>query len=97
MENLTFAPGLPERCYLISPLTGRIVEVHRGESCFCGVSASAGQIADGMNAQLGVTAAQSAAMLGGVLYGWNSRHADPASYTETGFYTGPDEPMKGGF
>ena len=34
MENLTFAPGLPERCYLISPLTGRIVEVHRGESCF---------------------------------------------------------------
>ena len=97
MENIKFAPGLPDMCYVISPFTGGVVKIYKGENCFTGLNVSVNQIADGLNVQNGISVPQSKAMLGGVLYGWDSRHADPASYTPAGAYTGPVEMMKEGF
>lgn len=90
MTEQLFAPGLPEMCYVTSPYTGGIVKVIRGENNFFGCRVR--DVAHMINRN--VTMAQAAAMRGGVMYGWQSAHADPANYTEQGVYTGPVERRK---
>lgn len=98
MTEQTFAPGLPEMCYVTSPYTGGIVKVIRGENNFFGCRV--GEVTRRLNRDVShlinrdVTRAQVAAMRGGVMYGWQSAHADPANYTEQGVYTGPVERRK---
>ncbi len=79
---------LPESCYAASPYTGQTVKIIRGETCFFGLTA-----ADyaAINADCGVSNAQRAAMVGGVLYGWESQQADPQNYNQAGTYCGPAE------
>lgn len=92
MENVTYAPGLPEYCYTTSPITGSVVKVVRGENSFFGVSRR--ELNDALRAENKITLQQAAAMRGGVLYGWGSAHADPQYYTSAGLYCGPSEERK---
>lgn len=87
--------GLPEFCYAESAYTHAPVKILRGENAFFGISARG--TAAALNAALGITPRQAAAMEGGVRYGWSSRHADVRCYDVTGRYTGPDEIRKEGF
>lgn len=90
---------LPEFCYAIGPYTGQPVKIVRGENSFFGMRLTAwddmlSSSVDTMNEVTGVSKRQQAAMLGGVLYGWESSHADPAYYNDDGLYWGPKEEQK---
>jgi hypothetical protein len=79
--------GLPAYCYAIAPKTGLPVRIFRGEHAMFGVRPD--MMVSKANAQIGVNARQAAAMAGGVLYGWDGPHADPAQYDDDGVYIGP--------
>ena len=79
--------GLPAYCYAIAPKTGLPVRIFRGEHAMFGVRPD--MMVSKANAQIGVDARQAAAMVGGVLYGWDGPHADPAQYDDDGVYIGP--------
>lgn len=87
--------SLPEFCYVRNALTGGMSKVIRGENAFFGVHKA--ECCEDVNAALGVTPAQQSAMVGGVLFGWHSHHADPAQYDDQGYYRGPQETRKEGF
>ena len=79
--------GLPAYCYAIAPKTGLPVRIFRGEHAMFGVRPD--MIVSKANEQISVDARQAAAMVGGVLYGWDGPHADPAQYDDDGVYIGP--------
>lgn len=79
--------GLPAYCYAIAPKTGLPVRIFRGEHAMFGVRPD--MMVSKANEQIGVDARQAAAMAGGVLYGWDGPHADPAQYDDDGVYVGP--------
>lgn len=79
--------GLPAYCYAIAPKTGLPVRIFRGEHAMFGVRLD--MMVSKANAQISVDARQAAAMVGGVLYGWDGPHADPAQYDDDGVYIGP--------
>ena len=79
--------GLPAYCYAIAPKTGLPVRIFRGEHVMFGVRPD--MMVSKANAQISVDARQAAAMVGGVLYGWDGPHADPAQYDDDGVYIGP--------
>lgn len=79
--------GLPAYCYAIAPKTGLPVRIFRGEHAMFGVRPD--MMVSKANAQISVDARQAAAMVGGVLYGWDGPHADPAQYDDDGVYIGP--------
>lgn len=83
--------SLPGVCWAISPVTGGPVKILRGDTVFFGVRIQ--ESIDALNEAAGVSPAQRNAMVGGVLYGWCSAHANPNNYTECGLYTGPKERM----
>lgn len=87
--------SLPEFCYVRNALTGGMSKIIRGENAFFGVHKQ--DLETDVNAALGVTPAQQSAMVGGVLFGWHSAHADPAKYDGRGHYFGPPETRKEGF
>ena len=81
--------SLPEKCFAVAPGTDEIVIITKGadnwepagqrpEGC------SPQEGADLLNEQMGVTPAQSAAMLAGISQGWASTAADPAAYDAQG-------------
>jgi len=81
--------SLPERCFAVAPDTDEIVIIAKGadnwepagqrpEGC------SPQEGADLLNEQMGVTPAQSAAMLAGISQDWASTAADPAAYDAQG-------------
>lgn len=86
--------NLPDRCFAADPDSGEIVVVTKGATKWTpteqhpeGISGQEG--ADQLNAQLGVTKAQAAAMLAGITSGWAERAADPAYYDAEGKPCGP--------
>ena len=79
--------GLPAYCYAVAPKTGLPVRIFRGEHAMFGVRPDT--MVSKANAQINVDARQAAAMVGGVLYGWDGPRADPAQYDDDGVYIGP--------
>lgn len=80
--------NLPESCYAASPYTGQTVKIIRGETCFFCLRA---EDYSAINRDRGVSDVQRAAMVGGVVYGWDSKQADPQNYTVAGIYHDPAE------
>ena len=82
-------PMLPEKCYA-ADYDGKIVLVEYGERGWLPTEYSAEDresgkvIADRLNAELGVTKAQAAAMVAGLMNGWSSLDANPKRYDEDG-------------
>lgn len=85
MENKS--TKLPPFCFAIDPVNGDFIRIERGAS---GVFLMCVQFktkelnqrkADKLNADLGITRRQVAAMLYGALFGWNSVHK---TYTVSG-------------
>lgn len=81
--------SLPEKCFAAAPGTDEIVIIAKGADNW----EPAGQRPEGrtaqegaglLNEQMGVTPAQSAAMLAGISQGWASTAADPAAYDAQG-------------
>ena len=81
--------SLPEKCFAAAPGTDEIVIITKGADNW----EPAGQRPEGrtaqegaglLNEQMGVTPAQSAAMLAGISQGWASTAADPAAYDAQG-------------
>lgn len=90
MEGST---GLPEQCYAVDLMTSRVVVLKRGEKGYYQVNQSELQVdanataadkVDQLNAKLGVTPAQAAAMKMGSMMGFHVPGADPARYDEQG-------------
>ena len=79
--------GRPAYCYAIAPKTGLPVRIFRGEHAMFGVRPD--MVVSKANEQISVDARQAAAMVGGVLYGWDGPRADPAQYDDDGVYIGP--------
>lgn len=75
-------PTLPNVAYANGP-SGEVVAIVKGEMG-CRPVLGASLTAADHNAQLGVTAAQAAAMLAGSMFGWDTPAADPASYDQNG-------------
>lgn len=83
-------PGLPERCFGVLPGTGDLILIARGESGYYRTDWTTSdpeknrELANGHNAEMGVSKAQAAAMLAGSMFGWHVPAANPAAYDEHG-------------
>lgn len=84
---MSITKDLPAWYYCISPRTGDVVIVTRGEKAMYQTKSEV--VAATANRQLGVEPRQAGAMLGGALYGWDSLAADPDNYDLQGNYCGP--------
>ena len=93
-ENLL---KLPAECFGILPTTGGIILITAGEAGYKAIKSdseiiercsrrgmTAQQLVDSMNAEIGVTKAQSQAMQFGSMWGWHIPMADPDNYDEEG-------------
>lgn len=93
--------SLPERCYNVLPSDGRLIIITKGESGYTDVNDSNNsseknkELADGHNAEMGVTKAQAEAMLSGSMFGWNIPAADPKNYNEQGTLIRPNQHERG--
>ena len=82
--------SLPERSYAVHPENGSLIIITKGESGYTDVNDSKNsaeknkELADGHNAEMGVTKAQKEAMLGGITNGWQTPSANPQNYNEQG-------------
>ena len=93
--------SLPERCYNVLPSDCRLIIITKGESGYTDVNDSNNSpeknrdLADGHNAEMGVTKAQAEAMLSGSMFGWNTPAADPKNYNEQGTLIRPNQHERG--
>lgn len=93
--------SLPERCYNVLPSNGNLIIITKGESGYTDVNDSNNtpeknkELADGHNAEMGVTKAQAEAMLGGITNGWQTPSADPKNYNEQGTLIRPNQHERG--
>jgi len=77
--------GLPELCYSIEPLSGKTIILQRGQKGYNNLENCYEQMnPDEINEKLGITKAQSAAMLTGSMFGWDIPGANPEAYDENG-------------
>lgn len=74
--------NLPEYCYAVHPLTKRAILIERGGGYRAVALEYPVQVA---NCLLGISRSQAQAMIGGILYGWDSPLADPDNYDVHGF------------
>ena len=80
------AEGLPEMCYSVLPSTGELICIKRGESGYYPSGSnvmnfeSNKNMANYLNEQLKVSAAQRTAMEIGSMYGWHVPGADPKTH-----------------
>ncbi len=87
---IPLTPPLPEKCFTVQPSSGELIVIDRYKpgyqvsllAHFKGKTPQ--QTADALNANMGVTKAQAAAMLAGSMFGWTSPAADPNRYTVRG-------------
>lgn len=81
-----FAEGLPELCYSVLPSTGELICIKRGESGYYPSGSnvmnaeSNKNMANYLNEQLKISAAQRTAMEIGSMYGWHVPGADPKTH-----------------
>lgn len=93
--------SLPERCYAVSPGEGKLVIVTKGENGYTDINDFRNspeknrELADGHNAEMGVTKVQEEAMLAGSMFGWNTPAADPKNYNEQGKLVHPKRHERG--
>jgi hypothetical protein len=81
-ESLANLSELPPICYIMLPSTAETVMVKRGENGLHSPLYDA--LPDELNAMIGVTPQQAAAMECGALRGWDSPFADPGVYDDRG-------------
>ena len=80
----------PSYCYSTVKTTGELIVIHAEESGYYPANNSTTntaknrQLADMLNARLGVTKAMEEAMYCGSLFGWHTPVAQPENYTEDG-------------
>ena len=92
MKALSGEKGLPERCYSVLPYTGERILIRFGEDQYelfpqyGGNTAVNLAFAKEQNEPLGISDAQVAAMVNGVIYGWDTPMANIQSYDEVGHY-----------
>lgn len=93
--------SLPEQCYGVLPSTGELVIVKKGESGYYRTDIDMGSkeenhgLAEEYNGKLGVSKAQSTAMLAGSMFGWQVPAADPKHYDENGQSVRPKQKDRG--
>ena len=93
--------SLPERCYAVHPENGSLIIITKGESGYTDVNDSNNtpeknkELADGHNAEMGVTKAQAEAMITGSMFGWHTPAADPKNYNEQGTLIRPNQHERG--
>lgn len=93
-------PALPDRCFSTLPDTGELILIEKGKKGYqvCGWSDSNAAYnereADQRNRGLGVTRQQRAAMMGGAMFGWRTRAANPVNYDFAGNATKDIRPRK---
>ena len=87
---IPYRQSLPEKAYTFDKENNEITEITKGNA-FTEImpSPSPFQVlnkayTDDLNKDLRVSKKQLAAMIGGSTYGWDSKHADPRSYTDEG-------------
>lgn len=83
------APNLPEKCFSVLSTTGQLIIIERGKQGYTLAGARCDtapprEAANALNAAMGVSKAQEAAMLAGSMFGWNRQAADPRNYTKNG-------------
>lgn len=83
------APNLPEKCFSVLSTTGQLIIIERGKQGYTLAGARCDtapprEAANTLNAAMGVSKAQEAAMLAGSMFGWNRQAADPRNYTKNG-------------
>lgn len=81
--------SLPERCFYVLPSTGELIVLTKGESGYEKSKVilpdeDRKKYADKRNADMGISKAQSEAMLAGSMFGWECPAADPANYDDNG-------------
>lgn len=78
--------SLPERCYGVMPTSDRLIIIQKGETKYTDVSNAYDspeknrELANEHNAEMGVSKQQSAAMLAGLIAGWDTHGANPENY-----------------
>ena len=92
--------SLPAVCYGKVPEKRAIVMFERGfdgyrSASFATKGRTSQKLVDELNGELGVTKAQAAAMLAGVMRGWADPAADPKNYDEQGQPIKPRRPDRG--
>ena len=87
---ISLTPTLPAKCFSVLPSSGELIVIERYKPGY-ELSAMAHfkgktpqQTADALNANMGVTRAQAAAMLAGSMFGWTVPAADPKNYNAQG-------------
>lgn len=81
--------SLPERCFSVLPSTGELIVLTKGEGGYekskvMLPAEDRKRYADKRNSDMGITKAQSEAMLAGSMFGWEVPAADPANYDDNG-------------
>jgi hypothetical protein len=83
--------GLPGHCYAVHIVDNRVIKLYRGQAGYSHASygshrdaMAAQEVADAMNAEIGVSKAQVEAMIAGSMFGWHVPAANPARYDENG-------------
>ncbi len=92
MRELAKARELPEACYALNPFDGTRIRIRFGETGFeeypqYGNNKQENEtyVAE-QNKELKVSKQQTSAMIGGVIYGWESPMADILNYDKDGYY-----------
>lgn len=92
MKSLAKEKGLPESCYCLLKYSGEIILVRYGASTYSVLSQYGCNthknrvISNELNDTLQISAAQSAAMENGIIYGWDTPVANPFNYDVNGYY-----------
>ena len=88
-EMIPLRKSLPERCFGYLKATGEIVVLQKGQKGYAPTEKFAEnetpqECVDSLNAAMGVTKAQAAAMEAGSIFGWHVPGADPKNYDANG-------------
>lgn len=95
-EMIPLRKSLPERCFGYLKATGEIVVLQKGQKGYAPTekfaeNETAQECVDSLNAAMGVTKAQAAAMEAGSMFGWHVPGADPKNYDDNGLPLPPGD------
>ena len=95
-EMIPLRKSLPERCFGYLKATGEIVVLQKGQKGYAPTEKFAEnetpqECVDSLNAAMGVTKAQAAAMEAGSMFGWHVPGADSKNYDDNGLPLPPGD------